>query len=117
MILIQFIVLSNASVFCLGVNSGVLLVNLTRMREKNITNDIVNISIKYRGQLELGDQDILNILFHSYPGWSPNFDEIERPSVEVANLSVCQSHSRREVCKNGYDLSLPLQKLILEEKI
>ncbi|XP_053675771.1 glucoside xylosyltransferase 1 isoform X2 [Anopheles nili] len=51
----------------LGVNSGVMLMNLTRMREFHWEEHILPIYREYRLQLVWGDQDILNVLFHYNP--------------------------------------------------
>uniref|UniRef100_A0A182Q7K0 UDP-D-xylose:beta-D-glucoside alpha-1,3-D-xylosyltransferase n=1 Tax=Anopheles farauti TaxID=69004 RepID=A0A182Q7K0_9DIPT len=51
----------------LGVNSGVMLMNLTRMREFHWEDHILPIYREYRLQLVWGDQDILNVLFHYNP--------------------------------------------------
>ncbi|XP_052867386.1 glucoside xylosyltransferase 2 [Anopheles cruzii] len=51
----------------LGVNSGVMLMNLTRMREFAWEDHILPIYREYRLQLVWGDQDILNVLFHYNP--------------------------------------------------
>lgn len=51
----------------LGVNSGVMLMNLTRMRQFNWTERILPIYDKYKLKLVWGDQDIINILFHFHP--------------------------------------------------
>ena len=50
-----------------GLNAGVLLMNLTRIRcfEGGWTENILDIVEKYDGSLSLADQDILNILFSS----------------------------------------------------
>ncbi|XP_070508711.1 glucoside xylosyltransferase 2 isoform X2 [Chironomus tepperi] len=50
-----------------GVNSGVMLMNLTRMRNVNFEDKIQPIYQKYRNKLAWGDQDILNIYFHEHP--------------------------------------------------
>ena len=52
----------------LGVNSGVMLMNLTRMRQINWNKDVYPIYKKYRYDITWGDQDILNIMFHFKPG-------------------------------------------------
>ena len=52
----------------LGLNSGVMLMNLTRMRNAGWNNDIYPIYKQYRYDITWGDQDILNILFHFKPG-------------------------------------------------
>lgn len=51
----------------LGVNSGVMLMNLTRMRQFNWTERILPIYDTYKLKLVWGDQDIINILFHFHP--------------------------------------------------
>ena len=50
-----------------GVNSGVMLMNLTRMRKLNWEDDIINIFNLYKEDyIPWGDQDLLNIYFHSH---------------------------------------------------
>lgn len=51
-----------------GVNSGVMLMNLTKMRMFNWIDRMEPILEKYRTELVWGDQDILNILFNRFPG-------------------------------------------------
>ncbi|XP_034663133.1 glucoside xylosyltransferase 2 isoform X1 [Drosophila subobscura] len=51
----------------LGVNSGVMLMNLTRMREFNWEKHILSIHEEYKLRIIWGDQDIINILFYYYP--------------------------------------------------
>ncbi|KRF98821.1 uncharacterized protein Dwil_GK27957 [Drosophila willistoni] len=51
----------------LGINSGVMLMNLTRMREFNWENQILPIYKEYKSRIPWGDQDIINILFHYHP--------------------------------------------------
>ena len=52
----------------LGVNSGVMLMNLTRMRNINWNSDVYPIYKEYKTKITWGDQDILNIMFHYRPG-------------------------------------------------
>ncbi|KAI5643077.1 glycosyl transferase family 8 domain-containing protein [Phthorimaea operculella] len=47
----------------LGLNSGVMLMNLTRLREFGWEDYITPIMLKWKEQIPWGDQDILNILF------------------------------------------------------
>jgi len=54
--------------FCLGLNSGVMLMNLTRMREFNWISRLAPVLEKYRLYLTWGDQDIINVIFHDHPG-------------------------------------------------
>ncbi|KAM4733553.1 glucoside xylosyltransferase 1 isoform 4-T4 [Anableps anableps] len=61
-----------------GVNSGVMLMNMTRIREKFFKNDMTSIALqwgeilmpllqKYKLNITWGDQDLLNIIFHHNP--------------------------------------------------
>lgn len=51
----------------LGVNSGVMLMNLTRMREFRWTDYVIPIHKEYKLKITWGDQDIINIIFHFHP--------------------------------------------------
>ena len=51
----------------IGLNSGVMLMNLTRIRQLDWEKYILDIYHDYNTQLALGDQDILNIFFHFHP--------------------------------------------------
>ncbi|XP_023246784.1 glucoside xylosyltransferase 1 [Copidosoma floridanum] len=51
----------------LGVNSGVMLMNLTRMREFKWIQYVIPIHKEYRLKITWGDQDIINIIFHYHP--------------------------------------------------
>lgn len=46
-------------------NSGVLLINLKKWREQNITQKLFSIEKKYRGKLLCNDQDVLNKAFEN----------------------------------------------------
>lgn len=48
----------------LGVNSGVMLMNLTRMRHFKWENHVLPIHKEYKLRITWGDQDIINILFY-----------------------------------------------------
>uniref|UniRef100_A0A3B3DCG8 Glucoside xylosyltransferase 1 n=1 Tax=Oryzias melastigma TaxID=30732 RepID=A0A3B3DCG8_ORYME len=61
-----------------GVNSGVMLMNMTRLREKYFKNDMTAVALKweemlmpllqkYKLNITWGDQDLLNIIFHHNP--------------------------------------------------
>ncbi|XP_033108903.1 glucoside xylosyltransferase 1-like [Anneissia japonica] len=50
-----------------GLNSGVMLMNLTRMRSFGWTEKIVPIYREYKLKITWGDQDLINILFHFHP--------------------------------------------------
>ncbi|XP_063730186.1 glucoside xylosyltransferase 1-like isoform X2 [Eleginops maclovinus] len=58
-----------------GINSGVMLMNMTRLREKSFKNDMTTVPLKwgeilmpllqkYKLNITWGDQDLLNIIFH-----------------------------------------------------
>ncbi|CAK9827062.1 Glucoside xylosyltransferase 1 [Anthophora retusa] len=51
----------------LGVNSGVMLMNLTRMREFRWIEYVIPIHKEYKLKITWGDQDIINIIFHYHP--------------------------------------------------
>ncbi|XP_070179370.1 glucoside xylosyltransferase 1-like [Littorina saxatilis] len=50
-----------------GLNSGVLLMNLTRLREVNFTGTIVQYEQEYGKKLAWFDQDLFNIFCHFHP--------------------------------------------------
>lgn len=51
----------------LGVNSGVMLMNLTRMREFDWERQLSPLLRNYSRDITWGDQDLLNILFSAHP--------------------------------------------------
>lgn len=51
-----------------GLNSGVMLMNLTRMRQVDMISKIMHIFDEYHMNITWGDQCLLNIYFHFYPG-------------------------------------------------
>ncbi|XP_031439101.1 glucoside xylosyltransferase 1 isoform X2 [Clupea harengus] len=61
-----------------GVNSGVMLMNLTRIRAAHFKNDMTSVGLrwgellvplyhKYKQNITWGDQDLINIVFHYNP--------------------------------------------------
>ncbi|XP_034434959.1 glucoside xylosyltransferase 1 isoform X2 [Hippoglossus hippoglossus] len=61
-----------------GINSGVMLMNMTRMRNTFFKNDMTSVGLrweellmpllqKYKLNITWGDQDLLNIIFHHNP--------------------------------------------------
>ncbi len=50
----------------LGLNSGVLLMNLTRMRTFGFEQFVFPIFQKYKALMHMGDQDTFNIFFHDH---------------------------------------------------
>ena len=51
-----------------GVNSGVMLMNLTRLRKFGWEEYVLPIYKHYKLSITWGDQDIINIIFHYHPG-------------------------------------------------
>ena len=54
--------------YSLGVNSGVMLMNLTRMRSVGWVDKMMGYYDIYRYNITWGDQDLINIFFHYFPG-------------------------------------------------
>ncbi|ESO06113.1 hypothetical protein HELRODRAFT_155673 [Helobdella robusta] len=50
-----------------GINSGVMLMNLTRMRDTKWVDEIISFHRKYKYDITWGDQDLINIYFHFHP--------------------------------------------------
>lgn len=67
-----------------GINSGVMLMNLKKMRLINWEQSLLPIYNQYHTNLVWGDQDILNIYFHLHP------DEL--------NLLPCEFNYRPDHC-------------------
>ena len=51
-----------------GVNSGVMLMNLTRLRKSQWLDSLMEYYKEYRLRITWGDQDLINIYFHFHPG-------------------------------------------------
>lgn len=51
-----------------GMNSGVMLMNLTRMRTFPWKENVIGAYQKYKSKITWGDQDLLNIVFHDHQG-------------------------------------------------
>ncbi|CAL8338095.1 unnamed protein product [Arctogadus glacialis] len=67
-----------------GINSGVMLMNLTRIRSAYFKNDLTSVGLrweellmpllqKYKLNITWGDQDLLNIIFHYNPDYLLEF--------------------------------------------
>ncbi len=54
--------------YCTGLNSGVLLMNLEKMRQFNWINHVLDSEKQYSKKLKLFDQDLINIVFHNHTG-------------------------------------------------
>ncbi|CAN8019834.1 unnamed protein product [Ixodes persulcatus] len=50
-----------------GLNSGVMLMNLTRMRDFGLEAVLMGLFDKYQNDLVYRDQDLLNVVFHVHP--------------------------------------------------
>ncbi len=51
-----------------GVNAGVILMKLYMMRPANWTGQLVKLYEKYKSNITLIDQDLMNIFYHNSPG-------------------------------------------------
>ena len=51
-----------------GVNAGVILMNLTRLRNQKWVKKIMDYYEEFRREVKYGDQDLINIFFHHHPG-------------------------------------------------
>ncbi|XP_056294463.1 glucoside xylosyltransferase 2 isoform X1 [Pseudoliparis swirei] len=81
-----------------GVNSGVMLMNLTRIRSTMFKNSMIPTGLswedilhplyqKYKNHITWGDQDLLNIIFHYNPG--KNVSSYFRASGTTGRITVC----------------------------
>ena len=50
-----------------GVNSGIMLMDMSRMRQINWIDHMIDYHAEYRFKITWGDQDLINIFFHYYP--------------------------------------------------
>ena len=50
-----------------GINAGIMMMNLTRMRNINFFEKMLPLYEKYKKEFHWGDQDILNVYFDEYP--------------------------------------------------
>lgn len=79
----------------LGINSGVMLMNLTRMRAFQMEQKIADIYVKYKLKITWGDQDLLNILFHFHPGLFQNNCSVALNNVRWQQLlTINQGNSK-----------------------
>lgn len=95
----------------LGVNSGVMLMNLTRMRKFQWQSYLEPIFHEYKLKIVWGDQDIINIIFHYHPDkllifgceWNYRPDHCMYSRIchtaDVQGISVL--HGNRGVFVNG----------------
>jgi len=97
----------------LGINSGVMLMNLTRMRMFHWEDYLLPVLKEFKLKITWGDQDIINIIFHYHPecvylyGCDYNYRsdhcmymsvcaEAEKSGVKVLHGSRGTFHSQRQ---------------------
>ena len=78
-----------------GMNSGVMLMNLTRMRAFPWTEKILEAYQKYKLSITWGDQDLLNIIFHDHPG---NFSNLYCLRIKAFPQWVSSEAHHLEAC-------------------
>ncbi|XP_076113671.1 glucoside xylosyltransferase 2-like [Mytilus galloprovincialis] len=72
-----------------GLNSGVLLMNLTRIRRSTWLDSMVRYYVQYKPHIRYGDQDLINIYFYYYTDevyvypceWNYRTDHCEDKSI------------------------------------
>lgn len=74
----------------LGLNSGVMLMNLQRMRATRWHEEIKNIFRNYNKKIVFGDQDLINIYFHNNP--------------KEVHILPCEYNYRSDHCMHYNDL-------------
>ena len=88
-----------------GVNSGVMLMNLTRMRIGH-WNETADAAYKqFADKLIFHDQDIINIIFHDNPG--DNIREIIHFAIHEHRVVVFEFHQRLSFLPSAGLLILP----------
>ena len=73
-----------------GLNSGVMLMDLARMREQHWVDDIAAIYEEWKEALVWGDQDIVNIYYHDFP-------------ARLNTNLTCDWNFRPDNCQYGID--------------
>jgi UDP-xylose:glucoside alpha-1,3-xylosyltransferase len=53
-----------------GLNSGVMLMRMDRMRQVEWSDQMWPIYTQYKHNLTWGDQDVLNVIFSQHRGWT-----------------------------------------------
>ncbi|KAK3102305.1 hypothetical protein FSP39_010364 [Pinctada imbricata] len=79
----------------LGVNSGVMLMNLTRLRHTTWLSSMIDYHREYKLKITWGDQDLINIYFHYHPDqlYVFNCEWNFRPD-HCMYMSVCRGADR-----------------------
>ncbi|XP_071519950.1 glucoside xylosyltransferase 1-like [Panulirus ornatus] len=85
-----------------GVNNGVILMNLTRLREfpGGWSKSVLVVAYKYKNRLTLADQDIVNIIFsreHSGRMYELGCEWNVRPRVCSRSMNKCSGAASRGV--------------------
>lgn len=112
----------------LGVNSGVMLMNLTRMRAFQWETYLPQIMKEYKLNIVWGDQDIINIIFHFHPDklyifpcqWNYRPDHCMYSSVckTAEHNGIAIVHGNRGVFQNNKQLAFKaIYKIMAELKI
>ena len=94
-----------------GINSGVLLMNMTRMIHVGFLSQIISFYKRHRSAIQLADQDLINIYFHHFPeqlylfpcNWNYRTDHCPNLSrCEVAEENgIFALHGSRSTFQNG----------------
>ncbi|XP_006813755.1 glucoside xylosyltransferase 2-like [Saccoglossus kowalevskii] len=90
----------------LGLNAGVMLMNLTRMRYKHWEDNMLDVYNEYKANLTFADQDIMNIFFHFNPDiiyvlsckWNLRTDHCDVPPIQckdALNDGISLVHGNR----------------------
>ena len=88
-----------------GLNSGVMLLNLTRMRHLDIENRALEVHEQYKEDLRWGDQDIFNVILHSHPGKSVTSIAIRKLRLCLSFLIICTEYAFRLPCEYNFRTS------------
>lgn len=72
---------------CSGLNSGVIFMNLTKMRDFQWVSYLEPIYERYKSNLKYGDQGILTAFFHFFPGMSLLFNKSKQIGIYWTKLS------------------------------
>ncbi len=80
--------LESMLIYIPGVNAGVILMKLSMMRSANLTGQLVKLYEKYKSNITLGDNDLMNILYHNSPGKKTEPGKRALSPVPRSNVSV-----------------------------
>ncbi|KAI9562636.1 hypothetical protein GHT06_010090 [Daphnia sinensis] len=81
-----------------GLNAGVMLMNLTKMRQFGWEKYVGSVYEQYKTRIQYGDQDIINVIFHFHPEklyiYPCNYNYI---SHQCAGKSLCKEAERQGI--------------------